>query len=217
LETARNLGRVAASSYSAKVLAKENSMTIKAIETEYGGYLFRSRLEARYAVFFDALNLEWEYEPEGYEIATGAWYLPDFFIPSFDCFIEIKGPAPNQKELDNARLLSSVKPVVIFHGMPGEHPGKVYLWDSTDSGGGDGWWPVWIAYALFNDGIADWFLVTFNSHSERIYLTTDTYKEVKIVTGTNNLFVPVDTHPLGVVAITAAKQARFEYGASHAR
>jgi hypothetical protein len=42
-------------------------MTINAIETHYKGYRFRSRLEARWAVFFDALGYEWQYEPEGFE------------------------------------------------------------------------------------------------------------------------------------------------------
>jgi hypothetical protein len=32
------------------------STEIKAIETSYKGYRFRSRLEARWAVFFDALD-----------------------------------------------------------------------------------------------------------------------------------------------------------------
>ena len=47
------------------------------IQTRYGGYKFRSRLEARWAVFFDALKIEYEYEPEGFDI-DGKWYLPDF-------------------------------------------------------------------------------------------------------------------------------------------
>ena len=40
---------------------------IKAIETMYKGYHFRSRLEARWAVFFDTLGIPWKYENEGYE------------------------------------------------------------------------------------------------------------------------------------------------------
>ena len=32
---------------------------IKAIPTEYKGYRFRSRLEARWAVFFDACGADW--------------------------------------------------------------------------------------------------------------------------------------------------------------
>jgi hypothetical protein len=51
---------------------------MRAIETRYKGYRFRSRLEARWAVFFDALDLEWEYEPEGFHLPSGEMYLPDF-------------------------------------------------------------------------------------------------------------------------------------------
>lgn len=58
--------------------------TIKAIETSYKGYRFRSRLEARWAVFFDALGLRWEYEPEGFELRNGLRYLPDFRITGVD-------------------------------------------------------------------------------------------------------------------------------------
>jgi hypothetical protein len=52
---------------------------LRAIETRYKGYRFRSRLEARWAVFFDALGLRWQYEPEGFELASGR-YLPDFLV-----------------------------------------------------------------------------------------------------------------------------------------
>ena len=55
---------------------------MKAIETQYKGYRFRSRLEARWAVFFDALGLSWEYEPEGFELPDGTRYLPDFRVTS---------------------------------------------------------------------------------------------------------------------------------------
>lgn len=62
---------------------------IKAIETVYRGYRFRSRLEARWAVFFDKLSIAWEYEKEGYELKN-RWYLPDFWLPEFRLFAEIK-------------------------------------------------------------------------------------------------------------------------------
>ena len=58
----------------------------KAIQTEYKGYLFRSRLEARWAVFFDAMGIEWEYEPEGIVLSDGTNYLPDFYLPHFHCY-----------------------------------------------------------------------------------------------------------------------------------
>lgn len=50
------------------------------IETTWRGYKFRSRLEARWAVFFDSLGLKWEYEPEGFELGDGLRYLPDFRV-----------------------------------------------------------------------------------------------------------------------------------------
>lgn len=65
---------------------------LKAIETRYKGYRFRSRLEARWAIFFDALGLQWEYEKEGFILPSGRYYLPDFWIEGLGWF-EIK-PKP---------------------------------------------------------------------------------------------------------------------------
>lgn len=44
--------------------------TAKPIETSYKGYRFRSRHEARWAVFFDVVKIKWEYEPEGFELPS---------------------------------------------------------------------------------------------------------------------------------------------------
>lgn len=55
-------------------------MTIKALPTKFKGYTFRSRLEARWAVFFQCAGLDWEYEPEGYDLGDGVYYLPDFKV-----------------------------------------------------------------------------------------------------------------------------------------
>lgn len=88
---------------------------IKAIETTYRGYRFRSRLEARWAVFFDALGLQWEYESEGFETSAG-WYLPDFAIhrTRFDCdgdplrdrlFLEVKPLCERGVEIPRLRSL----------------------------------------------------------------------------------------------------------------
>ena len=63
-------------------------MALKAIPTKHEGYRFRSRLEARWAVFFDALELPWDYELQGYDLNEAGWYLPDFVLGS--SFIEVK-------------------------------------------------------------------------------------------------------------------------------
>ena len=64
---------------------------IKAIETHYNGNRFRSRLEARWAVFFDTMGIEYLYEPEGFKMQDGTCYLPDFYLPKMNEFFEVKG------------------------------------------------------------------------------------------------------------------------------
>lgn len=92
---------------------------IKPIETEYNGYRFRSRLEARWAVFFDILGIPYEYEKEGYDL-NGKWYLPDFWVPAWDAFVEIKGEAPTQEEKIKCAKLAkaSGKNTLLIHGTP---------------------------------------------------------------------------------------------------
>jgi len=70
---------------------------MKAIETEWKGYRFRSRLEARYAVLFEHLGLNWDYEPQGYELQDGRRYLPDFLLRDLGLFIEVKGTNPSEQ------------------------------------------------------------------------------------------------------------------------
>lgn len=67
-------------------------MSIAPLETRYAGCRFRSRLEARWAVFFNTLGIEWEYEPQGYTVGPDKRpYLPDFLLPELDAFVEVKG------------------------------------------------------------------------------------------------------------------------------
>lgn len=76
---------------------------IKPIETVYKGYRFRSRLEARWAVFFDAAGIEYEYEIEGFEKENGMRYLPDFYLPDEDMYVEVKPPRKGAlQEIRNA-------------------------------------------------------------------------------------------------------------------
>lgn len=81
---------------------------VKAIETRYKGYRFRSRLEARWAVFFDALGVHYQYEPQGFTLrnwTAGANYnyLPDFLLYDRDgqpaAWVEIKPFMPQLTEL----------------------------------------------------------------------------------------------------------------------
>lgn len=54
---------------------------ILAKPTTYNGYLFRSKLEAKWAVFFDKLRVPYQYEPEAFICKDGSQYTPDFYLP----------------------------------------------------------------------------------------------------------------------------------------
>ena len=123
---------------------------IKPIETRYAGCHFRSRLEARWAVFFDALEIRWEYEPEGFDLEAGP-YLPDFRLRGLGgdglgkayVWFEVK---PDDDIPDDPRWdqLSHDAPVLVAFGMPPANRtiddcprqnGWIELWDQ---GGWDG-------------------------------------------------------------------------------
>lgn len=72
------------------------SETLQAIETIWAGYRFRSRLEARWAVFFNAIGLDYQYENEGFHVEgydgeEDIYYLPDFYFPKQQVYAEVKG------------------------------------------------------------------------------------------------------------------------------
>ena len=103
-------------------------MKIKAIETIYNGYRFRSRLEARWAVFFDAMGIKYEYEPQGVVFEDGAKYLPDFLLyvrhRSYTdewepVYAEVKG-VMGEHDLHKIGLLSEHHPVIVLGNLPAD-------------------------------------------------------------------------------------------------
>ena len=91
---------------------------MKPIETVYKNYRFRSRLEARWAVFFDTMNIEWEYEVEGFILDDGTYYLPDFWLPQKGAFVEVKASCFLADERKKCELLAKHKPVILALGIP---------------------------------------------------------------------------------------------------
>lgn len=95
---------------------------IKAIETKYKGYRFRSRLEARWAVFFDTLGIKWEYESEGFNLGKAGFYLPDFRLTEHNLYVEIK-PEGDISPVDLVKLevfeeLMGRQTFQVLHGLP---------------------------------------------------------------------------------------------------
>lgn len=111
---------------------------IKAIETVYNGYRFRSRLEARWAVFFDRLGVQYVYEHQGYDLGHGVWYLPDFYMPTWDKYVEIKPFVKvERKEFRKCVALAqrAEKAVLLVRGnpWPGEYVVMPFLPAYTSS------------------------------------------------------------------------------------
>ena len=106
----------------------KEEMKIKALETEYAGCRFRSRLEARWAMFFDRMRIKWDYEPDAFATSMGN-YLPDFSIripqpeahghgePHAQWF-EVKPDEFDTDPRHRALAVESGQPVIVARGMP---------------------------------------------------------------------------------------------------
>ena len=183
---------------------------MKAIQTKYKGYLMRSRLEARWAVFFDTLGVKWEYEAEGYDLGKDGWYLPDFrlHMPNGSIlFAEVKPEHQDDFEGDHLRKCRALAdatdcPVVLLSGVPeyrifnaiGPHM-------ESDSFMGCLWtdWPGELGYLHIADDY--WFQqVELDPATGRLYFPFDERRRVKAF------------GKRLVSAVDAARSARFEHG-----
>lgn len=92
---------------------------IQAIETVYKGYRFRSRAEARWAIFFEYAGISFDYEPEGV-VLDGASYLPDFWLPDAQTWFEVKGadPTPQERNLCSRLAAESARQCLLAVGPP---------------------------------------------------------------------------------------------------
>jgi len=168
---------------------------IKPIETRYKNCRFRSRLEARWAVFFDALGLDWEYEKEGFVLPDQSTYLPDFWLPQVQMWAEVKAIHPTESEITKARLLTSGsgKATLFLIGVPD----YCAYWGIPD---------------YDPDSNCDYIIDTSYLHESRFFSSTGLGWHED-----SGVFTPT---PLGDNwqdcdirhAITAARSARFEHG-----
>jgi len=103
---------------------------VKPIETYFNGNRFRSRLEARWALFFNEISVRYEYELEGYELGAIGRYLPDFFLPRFESglWVEIKLEAADF-ELEKIMLVADASghPFIMLDGTPAPRSYNTYF------------------------------------------------------------------------------------------
>lgn len=185
---------------------------IRAIETRYAGCRFRSRLEARWAVFFDALGVRWEYEPQGFHLPSGP-YLPDFELfglggdgNGYDSlWFEVKPDGQTSGDRDDDRwgeLASGTgRPMIVAFGMP--RPSPDLAWSSTHP---DGWmelydvngWDNYRAFAICP--ACERIGITFEGRPGRVCWHSEDEGKYSSV------------HPNILAAYEAARSARFEHG-----
>ena len=142
--------------------------TIKPVETDYNGIRYRSRTEARWALFLDVLGLPHHYEVETFDLKVDnqqVLYSPDFWLPKQDCWLEIKGEEPDELACEKASLLAmaSSKDVYVFfggHTLPDSPEGspKAYAFFPDGSGDYEYFWcqcPDCKAFGIKFEGRAD--------------------------------------------------------------
>jgi len=56
----------------------------------YKNIYMRSSWEILFAKYLDKLGIKWLYEPKFFDLGNTT-YTPDFYLPEFDYYIEIKG------------------------------------------------------------------------------------------------------------------------------
>lgn len=183
---------------------------MKPIETRYAGHRFRSRLEARWAVFFDRLGIRWQYEPQGFNIQWRP-YLPDFLLPDTETWVEVKG---DESTLDYdlmegfAYALPRGARIVILGPLP--EAKTLGNWDW-------GWQSLHSAYMDEADRVVFGEWVGFGA-GEPTVLTETSQATYFDMGARENWLIPVEnmTGPCAEAAYDAARMARFEHGESGA-
>lgn len=201
---------------------------ITPVETRYAGCRFRSRLEARTAVFFDRLRIQWQYEPEGYEIGPEdrrRRYLPDFYLPGEATWVEVKGH-PSAVDyrlladaahphhglpltLDSRADWPMIHPRVVVLGPPPETPmfhHAISVIDGREPVGQ----PVVVVCKSGNEGHTHLFQGIGNAKRIDLGDGQDPWTPSDALTPWGYGFPCLDIHD----AYTAARSARFEHGES---
>lgn len=201
---------------------------IKAIETRYKGYRFRSRLEARWAVFFDTLGVKWEYEKEGYDLGKLGWYLPDFWLPrpEWGLWVEIKPREASCDEKQKCQALSLLTNsiVVLVAGSPWPEEYDISVFDTgrhltkvDNSQREITQWALWgeskstVNFFGKNLGIVEQL-----DSGKRGYGLVGPENDLWLLSGQGVFFWPATDNnfsdDLLMKAYTAARSARFEHG-----
>ena len=83
--------------------------------TYYNGVTYRSRNEAKWARFFDHMQVRHDYEPAILSGWNGTVYRPDFYFPDEDIFGEVKS---NMAGIQNEAMANKLNGAIDYQSTP---------------------------------------------------------------------------------------------------
>jgi hypothetical protein len=187
---------------------------IKAIETSYKNYRFRSRTEARWAVWLDAMGIGWRYEHEGYNLGEYGNYLPDFVI-SLPCghgtfqedtvitgykevFFEVKPETESEINHQHEALAKlTKKDLLCVYGVPNYGKYGVILYTE---------------YGMYEKVTDSHLHFATGRRDERELALSSDYESITLNALNDNERWPLENSDLINGAYTKAMAARFEFG-----
>jgi endogenous inhibitor of DNA gyrase (YacG/DUF329 family) len=95
----------------------------------YNGLQFRSKGETRFAEWCDVLGLKWEYEPKVFKLSCCS-YIPDFYLPKFDKWVEIKCDVNDKEHKTNEFMLDHSLEVLFRKDLNKIRSGLDYGWQN---------------------------------------------------------------------------------------
>lgn len=190
---------------------------ITPLETRYGGCRFRSRLEARWAVFFTRLGLDWEYEPQGFKVGRERLaYLPDFYLPAQGLYVEVKPAFAKRVDPEGVRRWEEFAGEVVTTWP--SHRAAIFCGPIPDPEKVDIAGPQWAGREWYDDGIyivgdccyawcacpsGKHFDIQFEARGGRILCGCERVYDDRYSSGND---------PRILNAYAAARGARFEHG-----
>ena len=125
---------------------------IRPISTLYNGITYRSRMEARWSVFFNLGGIDVRYEFEGFQTPAG-WYLPDFEFKDTErrTYFEVKPEPPTQNEWDRMKALANAKAdVFVAIGAPQDN---YFVWKVLPD-----WWQEQWYFVSDDEGFVSYMM-----------------------------------------------------------
>lgn len=91
--------------------------------TPYRGTWFDSRTEAKWAVVWDLLAMEWRPDPIKIADYSGRGFIPDFYLPQLELYVEVASDDKHRQAVktDRCKALADAtgKAVFLTKGFPG--------------------------------------------------------------------------------------------------